>query len=437
MYNLKAVLMETNMKADVLRAWERRYHLPRPQRTAGGHRLYSQYDIEVIRWLRSRQEEGLSISHAVSLWRDLIQAGKNPLVEARFTSAAGLGTPLQSRENEIEVLRQAWVDASLGFDVARSEDVLFQAFAVFPVETVCTGILQKGIAQVGDLWYANRASLQQMYFASAQANRRLEALIASTPRPTFPQTILVGNPPGDRHTFPILILSLFMARRGYKVIYLGGDLPLEEMAETVHAIRPSVVVLSAQQLSSAASLRTTAALMSDQGCAVGYGGLIFNRLPGLRQQIDGVFLGETLEKAPDVIERLALGSLRLDVPKPPANPYRMVVEIFRSHRTQIEAAVLSNPQLARIMTEFIAEANFFFGNALLAALEFGDLATLQADLVWVEKLLEKRQMPVESVVVYLEAYSRALDKSIRTVSSPIVDWMKTYCAEKRKQGSSL
>ena len=47
-YNLKVVLKETGIAADTLRAWERRYGLPMPQRSAGGHRLYSQRDIETI-----------------------------------------------------------------------------------------------------------------------------------------------------------------------------------------------------------------------------------------------------------------------------------------------------------------------------------------------------------------------------------------------------
>jgi DNA-binding transcriptional MerR regulator len=68
-YNLSAVLRETGLKADLVRAWERRYNLPNPQRSAGGHRLYSQYDIETLKWLKEKQAQGLSISNAVELWR--------------------------------------------------------------------------------------------------------------------------------------------------------------------------------------------------------------------------------------------------------------------------------------------------------------------------------------------------------------------------------
>src|ERR1041384_8857923 len=78
-FTLKVVLKETGIPADTLRAWERRYALPVPQRSAGGHRLYSQRDIEPIKWLMKRQAEGLSISRAVDLCREQIASGLDPL----------------------------------------------------------------------------------------------------------------------------------------------------------------------------------------------------------------------------------------------------------------------------------------------------------------------------------------------------------------------
>ncbi len=78
-FNLKVVLKETGLTADTLRAWERRYGLPVPQRTAGGHRLYSQRDIETIKWLMKRQTEGLSISRAVDMWKEQLASGVDPL----------------------------------------------------------------------------------------------------------------------------------------------------------------------------------------------------------------------------------------------------------------------------------------------------------------------------------------------------------------------
>ena len=77
-YNLKAVVRETGLKPDTLRAWERRYGMPDPDRTGGGHRLYSQRDINTLKWLLARQHEGMSISRAVGLWRNLQEEGRDP-----------------------------------------------------------------------------------------------------------------------------------------------------------------------------------------------------------------------------------------------------------------------------------------------------------------------------------------------------------------------
>ena len=79
-YNLKVIVSETGIKPDTLRAWERRYGLPNPKRSKGKHRLYSEHDLETIKWLIQRQDEGLSISRAVNLWNQLKEEGKNPLL---------------------------------------------------------------------------------------------------------------------------------------------------------------------------------------------------------------------------------------------------------------------------------------------------------------------------------------------------------------------
>ena len=56
-FNLKAVVQQTGIKPDTLRAWERRYGLPTPERSSGGHRLYSQDDVDTYKG-RKRSPDG-------------------------------------------------------------------------------------------------------------------------------------------------------------------------------------------------------------------------------------------------------------------------------------------------------------------------------------------------------------------------------------------
>ena len=127
-YNLRAVLKEIGLRADVLRVWERRYELPKPQRSAGGHRLYSEYDIATVKWLHARQLEGLTISRAVDLWKELADSGKDPLDHlSRATVVENISSSLA--DGGIEGLRSQWVKACLDFDAFKADDVINQAFA--------------------------------------------------------------------------------------------------------------------------------------------------------------------------------------------------------------------------------------------------------------------------------------------------------------------
>ena len=213
-FNLKAVLHETGLAADTLRAWERRYGLPVPQRTAGGHRLYSQYDIETIKWLIARQAEGLSISRAVDLWNEMTASGSDPLAGLAPSSLAMLtiSSPTVPADTTLDAIRAEWITACLNFSETQAEQALNRAFSMFPVEAVCIEVLQKGMSEMGSRWYQNQASVQQEHFASGLAMRRLDALLSASPTPTRNLTVLIGCPPNEWHTFtPCCLPSCFAA----------------------------------------------------------------------------------------------------------------------------------------------------------------------------------------------------------------------------------
>src|SRR5512141_450185 len=282
-FNLKVVLKETGLAADTLRAWERRYGLPTPNRTPGGHRLYSQRDIETIKWLMKRQAEGLSISRAVDMWNEQIASGTDPLGDStKQSSFAAMTLPVQYQapDTTIDSLRTQWVEACMEFSESTAEQTLNQAFSMFPVEAVCLEVLQRGMSEIGEHWYGNRASVQQEHFASALAMRRLDALLAASPAPTRPQTVLIGCPSEEWHTFTPLLLALFLRRRGLNVIYLGANVPVNRFEETITMVKADLTILVAQQLISAAELQYAAQAIALSGAQVAFGGRIFSNQQG-------------------------------------------------------------------------------------------------------------------------------------------------------------
>jgi methanogenic corrinoid protein MtbC1 len=430
-FNLKVVLQETNIAADTLRAWERRYGLPMPQRTAGGHRLYSQYDIETIKWLLARQAEGLSISRAVDLWNEYNASGADPLAgfnPSALTSTQTIPAMYISPDTNLDSLRAQWIGACMKFSEANSEQVLNQAFSMFPVESVCMEILQKGMVEIGSLWYENGASVQQEHFASGLAMRRLDSLLSASPAPTRNQTVLVGCPPNEWHTFTPLLISLLLRRRGLNVIYLGANVPAEQFEETIKSVNAKLVILVAQTLITAAALQVTAQALAGLRIPVGYGGRIFNLQPNLADYIPGYYLGDSLTSSLDTVEKILQAKVKPNPVSDISQEYVAAHQAFISNRAHIESALKEMMQSFSIKSEKLNTGIQFLGNNITAALQLGDMEYVTNEMEWLKTLIKSHQRSTQELVDFMDNYSRAVDKHINGQGAPIKTWLKTQAS---------
>ena len=299
-YNLGAIIQETGLNADTLRAWERRYNLPQPARSEGGQRLYSPRDLEILKWLIARQEEGLRISQAARLWHNQISSGIDPLGKMK-TQDFPVSTPLVSGKN-LESIKSQWVSACMNFNEVIAEQILSEAFSQYPPETVCFEVLFAGLSDIGKAWYQGEITVQQEHFASALIARRLNSLIAGAPPPTLPERIVVATPPNEEHTLSTLLITYLMRRRGWNVIFLGPNVPIDNFRKTIESLQPNLVLLTAQQLHTAASLLDLAEALDELELKLVFGGLVFNNNSHLRENFPGIFLGEKLDKVVSNVE---------------------------------------------------------------------------------------------------------------------------------------
>ena len=416
-FNLKVVLKETGIAADTLRAWERRYGLPMPQRSAGGHRLYSQRDIETIKWLIRRQMEGLSISRAVDLWKEQLTSGADPLagsVQPNFVPASSAN---------LENLRRDWLAACFKFHTVVAEQILNQAFAAHSVEIACTEVMMRGLHEVGELWHKGLATVQQEHFASEIAARRLEALISASPAPTRTETVLVACPPEEWHTFPSLLITLFLRRRGWNVVYLGAMVPTERMEETVGAVDPKLVILSAQTLMTAVSLRAMARFLNEKDIQAAFGGRVFNHISGLSSRIPAHFLGNTIESAIPLIESLISNPGPTPVEAPVEKSALRTAAAYKEKRPLIEGFILDTLRSHNQTFEYIDTANHFLGNTLTAALELGDISYASTDIHWLTNLLIERNVSIAVLPFFLSLYAQAIHAVLDEEGRSIYEWL--------------
>lgn len=424
-FNLKAVLRETGLAADTLRAWERRYGLPMPQRTGGGHRLYSQYDIEIIKWLTTRQADGLSISRAVDLWNEISASGTDPLSDSAQTN---LISPTNSSppNSTLDAIRTEWIAACLSFSETKAEQALNKAFSMFQIESACVEVLQKGLSEIGNLWYTNHASVQQEHFASGLAMRRIDALLSASPPPSRSETVLIGCAPGEWHTFTPMLMALLLRRRGYNVLYLGANVPAERFAETASKLKTNLVILVSQTLISAATLQHTALSLASQNIDVAFGGRIFNIRSNIIDYIPGHFLGNDVHASVEIIENILQGKTQKRKIKHVDEQYLSALQGFNAKRADIESSLKKQIEPLAVGSEELNNGIHFLGNNISAALQLGDVAHLNQEIDWLKTLLHMHQRPAQELNTFMRQYSNAIDEHINGQGDPIKNWLLAY-----------
>ncbi|MDP9473417.1 MAG: MerR family transcriptional regulator [Chloroflexota bacterium] len=251
-YNTAAVVRRTGVPADTFRAWERRHGLPCPTRTETHQRLYSDRDIALITWLRDQTRAGLTIRQAV----------------ARYHAQEAPGAP-----------RAPEALADPGRKTGLCDEVI-TAFVNFD-----TGFV---LSKLGALFHLSQPGVGRRPLVAACLE-------------------------GEEHEVGLLLTCLFLSRRGFRVVYLDANLPLDDLLRTVARVQPPLVLLSASLPENAERLAEAARELRKRGrelerttgvrCPeIGYGGSVFLRQPELRSAIAGVFLGGDAAEAVATVE---------------------------------------------------------------------------------------------------------------------------------------
>jgi len=421
-YNLKAVVAETGVTSHALRAWERRYGLPQPGRTEAGHRVYSRHDIDLILWLVARQEEGLRIGQAVSLWRSLQEDGLDPLAAMHISERE---TKVPHGDKMVD-FRREWVSACLAFDEHLADELVTRALAAYPLEMVVSQVIREGIAQIGQGWYEGQVTPQQEHFASSLAIRRIESMVWSTPAATRRGRVLIASPPHEVHTLGPMMLELLLRRAGWEATHLGADVPLEGLASTIASTRPKLVILGAQMIRTSAELLDVAAAIQSEDVSVGFGGGVFNRVPRLRKRILGHFLGATLEEAVREAANIIVSGPQLAEVEERGEVYREALSCCSDQLLRLQTSVWTELEPAEPDRSVLMDLNAEFVRVVVAALKLGDLTLAEEYLDWVEGRGNHQRVRRDLLTSYLGVYRRAVETHMGVRGTLVVDWLEGW-----------
>ncbi len=301
-YNMKAVEQQTGISAATLRAWERRYALVEPRRTASGYRLYSDRDVALLRWVRHQMDEGLTVSRVVAMLSSMRDTNEPLWVNGDEEAAIKREAPLPP-----PALMQPLVKALIDLDDDRADEIMEQAFALYTMPTVYVELIAPALVEIGDAWHRGDIFISTEHFASAYLRGRLLALLQIySHRPDLP-TIIVGCAPSERHEAGALIFAVMLRQQGYNVVYLGQDVPVEDIVKLAAQEHPTMVCLSANSAPTALLLRDVQQHFDQIESPVplfGYGGRAFDSDPDLRRLVAGHYLGSDPRDAISVVNNL-------------------------------------------------------------------------------------------------------------------------------------
>lgn len=250
-YPVRTVAQMTGLSADLIRVWEKRYHVVQPVRGPRGARLYTTGDVVRLQGLARAVAAGRSIGDVAHLDATTLQslAVPEPAVMAA-THANATGE---------EPIVAALLDSVRRSAIAAIEQQLADALVALGSHNFITAVATPLLYQVGDGWERGEISVAQEHLVSA-CLRNLLAGLLRTRRGADDPTLLLATAPGERHEFGLLLIALAARDVGVGVRYLGVDLPPQEIVATARQAGSRIVGLSAvtdaHRDSAVATLRT-------------------------------------------------------------------------------------------------------------------------------------------------------------------------------------
>lgn len=301
-YTIKVVSERTGVRPVTLRAWERRYDLMEPERLDNNYRLYSERHIQVVRWITHRLEDGLSISNAVREYKNLREKGIWPEALPSVLPPE----PVQKPQHPPKVYADKLYTAFTAHNESEAKKIVDAIQSMFDLKTIFFEVFYPVLYEIGEAWYRGELRIATEHFASNFIRNILMNLLQAFPVYSAAPRILVGCAPEEFHEIAPLMLSVLLRREGYQVEFLGADLPVEDLAFYAEDASADMVILSASENHSARPLLKMQTLLNElpNKPIFGYGGRYFNDNLRLRKQMQGVFLGTTVDEGIQTVHNL-------------------------------------------------------------------------------------------------------------------------------------
>ena len=235
MYKINAVSKLLDMPSVTIRSWETRYHAITPKRTESGHRIYTEENINDLRWLKKQvYDHKMNISQAVKLLT--IQKEKG--------TSKQQNSPDESHTQLFDLQVNELYNAVLQFDAEKCHQLFDLYFSQFHYRTVFYSIIVPLMYKVGDAWENGELSVIKEHMISNIIHQRaMNFFNLFHPSPVMPKVMAIC-PEGEMHQIGLILYTLFLKEQHYPVYYIGADTPLDGLDSLIKEKDINIVAIS-------------------------------------------------------------------------------------------------------------------------------------------------------------------------------------------------
>lgn len=287
---IREVARLTGVNPVTLRAWERRYGLLVPRRTAKGHRLYSSEQVERVRQVLTWLARGVAVSKVRALLDDTAPA-----------------TLPEGNSPWDELLRQC-LDAVAQVDERRLDELFNSALAIYPAQTLCEHLMLPLQQQLEQRWQGQFGSTLERLFYHSWLRSKLGSRLYHYNRQQHGTPLLLINQSAHPLETGHWLCAWLASSAGCPVRVLDGPLPAGELALAEERLLPRAVLIYSDQSLAPTQLNR---LLAEKRCPLILAGAVvtihLSELSDLRSNDQAqLHLAEDPLQARDLMQSLGL-----------------------------------------------------------------------------------------------------------------------------------
>lgn len=236
---IRVAALRTGLSPHVIRIWEKRYSAVVPRRSSTRRRFYTDEDIERLVLLRRATLSGRSIRQVAALSReallDLLKAIQAPDEASSDVEANG---------GEVDPFVEMCMSCVSSLDSKELEASLAKASAGLGQPVFIEKFLVRLMSRMGERWRDGSMRVMHEHLLSSVVRSYLGVIGSNYQAPGCSPLLISTTPSGQLHEMGALAVAATAAADGWRVLYLGPNLPSEEIAGAAHQQRARAVALS-------------------------------------------------------------------------------------------------------------------------------------------------------------------------------------------------